>query len=77
MGLAVVLAIRQTPPASSVVGDDSRAMFAAAMSNQSLIAYACRPVNQEWNLLGARLEYTTPRQSPVSTGHPKPGARPQ
>ena len=67
--MSLVLAIRQAPQPSSAVVDDSPAMFASAMSNQDLVSYSCRPLNQEWNLPAAGFSCTNLRQPVVWTSY--------
>lgn len=58
VGLALLIAIRQNPPAVSAGDNASPAMLAAALSNQTLAAYLSPGANQEWNPPAATFEFT-------------------
>lgn len=58
VGLALLVAIHQNPPAVPAGGAASPAMLAAALSNQTLAAYVAPQASQEWNLPSASFEYT-------------------
>ena len=72
VGLALVIAIRQNPPAMSASAEFSPTMLAAAMSNQTLAAYVAPQANQEWNLLTAAVECTNMGDSVVRASFGKP-----
>ena len=68
--LALLLAVRQGGTVAPAEDGAGRAMFAAAMSNQDLVAYVCAPANQEWNLPAAGFGCTNLRKSSVWTSFP-------
>ncbi len=69
VGLAMVIAIRQNSAVVPAMGDSSRALAAAALSNQDLVAYVCRPLNQEWNLPASGFACTNLREAVVWTSY--------
>jgi len=64
VGLALLMAIRLNPPAMPAGGEGRSAMLAAALSNQTLAAYAVPQANQEWNVPAASFDFTNMGLSP-------------
>lgn len=65
LGLALILTIRQYPPAVSGDSGADQSWMMAAMSNQTLAAYVTRHDSPQWNLPADRLQGTNV-QPPVS-----------
>jgi hypothetical protein len=65
----MVIAIRQNSAVVPAMGDSSRTLAAAALSNQDLVAYVCRPLNQEWNLPASGFTCTNLREAVVWTSY--------
>ena len=70
MGLALLIAFRQNPPAVSP-GYASHAMLAAAMSNQDFATYVSPPAVQERNLPDSGFECTNLRFLRTTPGGPE------
>lgn len=58
VGVALILTVRQYPPAVSGNGGADQAWMMAAMSNQTLAAYVTRHDSPQWNLPSASLQGT-------------------
>ena len=70
MGLALIIAFRQNPPAVPSSGYASQAMLAAAMSNQDFATYVSPRDISERNLPSSGFECTNMRFLRLSPGDP-------